>query len=188
MPAAAAAIETTTFGLDVVTPSPDGRLHITTRAGTTSTGQLRLFNKTDAPLALTLSVSPATVAADGQASLGGDTEPVSWIELPASPLTLAPGATRIIDVRVNAPRTLSSDRMAVAVVAEPALSPAGEAPAVLQRVAMTTLLEPDDESLIASLGAYPWLALALLLVVALLLAAVARNRRRDPSASASSDV
>ncbi len=180
--APAAAIETTTFGLDVVTPSTDGRLHIATRAGETSTGRLRLFNKTDAPLAITLSVSPATVAADGQASLGGDAEPVSWIELPDSPVTVAPGATRILDVRVNAPDRLSPERRAVAIVAEPALSPAGEAPAVLQRVAMTTFLEPDEKSLIASLGAYPWLALALLLVVALFLIAVARKRRSSESA------
>lgn len=174
----ASAIETAAFGLDVVKPSPDGRLHITTRAGATSTGQLRLFNKTDAPLTIALTVSPATVDAGGQASLGGDATPVKWIELP-SKVALEPRQSQLIEVKVRAPRKLPAKDAAVAVVAEPELAAAGDAPAVLERVAVTTLLEPDEGSLIASLGWYPWLALALLLAVAAWTAKRARSRRRS---------
>lgn len=159
----AAAIETTTFGLDVVDPTADGRLHIPIKAGETSSGQLRLFNKTDGPLTIALSVSPAQVDGEGSASLGGDATAVAWVELSEVQVALAPREERTIDVRVQAPRQLPAERAVVAIVAEP--QAAGDAPAVVQRVAVTTLLEPDKGSLVASLGWYPWLAALLLAIV-----------------------
>lgn len=167
MPAAAAAIETTTFGLDVVEPTPDGRLHITLEAGERSTGRLRLFNKTDGPLAIKLSVSPATVDAAGTAQLGGDATAVEWVEVPAEPVALAPRQQQVVEVVVDAPDELPAERATVAIVAEPAAVAGGQAPAVLQRVAVTTLLEPGQKKgVIASLGWWPWVALALLVAVA----------------------
>lgn len=165
MPVAAGAIETATFGLDVVEATPDGRLHITTRAGRTATGSLRLFNKTDAPLSVKLTVSPATVHPDGRAELGGADTAVGWVDLPPQPVTLGPAESRTLEIEVRAPRKLPAGRAVVAIVAEPEVAPGAEAPAVLQRVAITTLLEPDQQSLVASLGWYPWLALALLAAV-----------------------
>lgn len=172
----AAAIETTTFGLDVVEPSADGRLHIPIKAGETSSGELRLFNKTDAPLTIALSVSPAQVDDEGSASLGGDATPVGWVELSEDQVALAPREERRIDVRVQAPRQLPGERAVVAIVAEP--QAAGDAPAVVQRVAVTTLLEPDKDSLVASLGWYPWLAALLLAIVVAL--ALYRARYATP--------
>ncbi len=175
--APAVAIETTSFGLDITEPASDGRLHIPTKAGETTSGKLRLFNKTDASLTIKLTVSPATVAADGTSSLGGDDTPVGWIDVERR-VSLAPRQEKVIEVRVHAPRRLPKVGASVAIVAEPELSPTGTAPAVLQRVAMTTLLEPDKASLIASLGWYPWLAVVLLAGVAAATLWRARARRR----------
>lgn len=160
--APAGAIETNTFGIDVVQRDPEGRLRIAIKAGEDSTGRLRVWNKHDAPLVLRLSIVPAQVASDGTASFGGDTSPVEWVDVP-NRVELGPGATREVTVEVAAPRELDGDTKTVAVLAEPEVI--GDAPAVLQRLAVTTYLVPDRGSLIASLGWLPWLALALMLAV-----------------------
>ena len=176
--APAGAIETTSFGLDVAKPTPDGRLHLELRAGTSTSGQVKVWNKTDAPLTLQLSVAPAQVADDGTVSLGGDDDVVDWVDLETDRVELAAGQERLVEVEVDAPRKLDDEIRAVAIQVEPAASPGGEQPAVIQRLALTTYLEPDEDSLIASLGPYPWIALAVLLLV---VAAVVRSRRKPGS-------
>jgi hypothetical protein len=161
--APAAAIETETFGIDVVESDPEGRLHIAVRAGETSSGQLRVWNNHDTPLVLRLSVVPAEVAPDGTASFGGDAEPVAWVEVPTL-VELAPGEERKVTVSVSPPRRLDAETKTVAVLAEPEIT--GDAPAVLQRLAVTTYLVPEKGSLIAGLGWLPWVASAALVVVA----------------------
>jgi hypothetical protein len=181
--APAGAIETTSYGLDVVERTPDGRLHLELEAGKRTTGQVRVWNKQQQPLTLQLSVAPARIGKDGTVSLGGDGEGVDWVTLSPSRVELAPGADRVVEVRVDAPRKLQGDDLAVAVQVEPAASATGEQPAVVQRLALTTYLEPDEGNLIASLGPFPWIALAVLVVVGLLAARAGLGRRRRTGAA-----
>jgi hypothetical protein len=178
--APAGAIETTSFGLDVAEPTDDGRLHLELRAGETTTGAVKVWNKTDAPIALQLTVVAAQIAEDGTVSLGGDDAAVGWVDLEPARVELPAGGERLVAVEVKAPRKLSGEVRAVAIQAEPAADPgAGEQPAVIQRLALTTYLEPDEDSLIASLGPYPWIALAIL--VAVVAATVRSRRKRTPA-------
>lgn len=175
--APAVAIETTSFGIDVATRSDDQRLHIPVRAGETSTGELRVWNKQDTPLRLAFSVAPARVDDEGRASLGGDEPAVEWLSIEPASLELDAGAERIVEVRVHGPRKLEVGKRTVAVLAQPAVD--GDAPAVLQRLAITTFLEPDEDSLIASLGVFPWIAAAILLLSIALLARRVRSKRPE---------
>jgi hypothetical protein len=170
------AIETETFGLDVASRTDDARLHIPVEAGRTTSGQVLVWNKEAMPLTLRLSVLPATVDADGRAKLGGDDlEAVGWIAIDEE-VELEAEERRTVDVEVRAPRKLDRAVRTVAIVAEPAVE--GEQPAIVQRLALTTYLEPDEDSLIASLGPFPWIALAVLLVVATALVRSGVRRRR----------
>lgn len=127
---------------------------------------------------LRLSVAPATVDRGGKASLGGDDdEAVTWVELDDE-VELGPKERRTVVVEVRAPRKLDARTRTVAIIAEPAAIGGEAPPAVLQRLALTTYLEPDEDSLIASLGPFPWIALAILLVVATALVRSAVRRRR----------
>jgi hypothetical protein len=171
------AIETATFGLDVADDTADGRLHVAVRAGEATSGRARVWNKTDAPITLALTVVPAQMDADGKVSLGGEGESVSWVDLEPRRVELAARAERTIDVRVRAPRKIDGDTQVVAIQVEPALSPTGATPAVVQRLALTTYLEPDQDSLIAGLGPYPWIALVAVLLVGAFGARAAWRRR-----------
>lgn len=180
--APARAIETATFGLDVAERTEDARLHIPIAAGKTSTGRVLVWNKQTAPLTLRLSVSPATVEGDGPLALGGnDTEPVAWVEPEPEEVELGPEERRVVTIEVHAPRKLDSRTRTVAIVAEPTFRD-GETPAVLQRLALTTFLEPDERSLVASLGPFPWIALAVLLVVVTAVVRASAQRRRRAGA------
>lgn len=178
--APAVAIETSRFGIDVAERTTDGRLHIRIEAGERSTGKVRVWNKTTEPMRLRLSIVPATVDEDRSVKLGGDDEPVGWTSVKPGTVELPPGGDATAEVAVQAPRRLDGDTKTVAVVAEPAAAP-GEAPAVLQRLAVTTYLEPDEDSLIASLGPFPWIAGVVL--IAVVVALVLRARRREPTAT-----
>ena len=180
--APAVAIETTSFGIDVAEQSEDSRLHIPVRAGESTSGRLRVWNKQTTPLTLVLSVFPARVDGTGQATLGGEEEATDWVTVEPSRVELQPGASRTIEVRVDAPRKLDGEVRTVAVLAQPDTD--GEAPAVLQRLAVTTFLEPDEDSLIASLGPFPWIAAGVLLIVLALLARRMLNRRNADSSEA----
>jgi hypothetical protein len=171
------AIETESFGLDVARPTQDGRLHIVLAAGKTTTGQVKVWNKTQAPLILELRIVGAQIDGSGRVALGGDGKGVDWVELDPDRVELDAGQERTVDVRVQAPRKLDDEVLAVAVQVEPAVGGEG-APAVVQRLALTTYLEPDGGSLIASLGPFPWIALAVLLVVATAMVRAAARRRR----------
>ena len=176
------AIETESFGLDVAERTEDGRLHLALRAGETTSGRVKVWNKTQAPLALRLSIAPAQIDANGGVSLGGDGEGVEWVSVDPGEVALQPGEERLVDVEVEAPRKLDEEVLAVAIQVEPTIAPGGEQPAVLQRLALTTYLEPDEDSLIASLGPFPWIALGILLVVATGVVRSAIRRRRVASA------
>ena len=179
------AIETTTFGLDVAEPSKDGRLHLEVKAGRSTSGQVRVWNKSDAPLALAVTVVSAEIDDAGKVSLGGDGKGVGWVSVEPERVELAPGQERLVEVRATAPRKIDDEVLAVAVQVEPAAIAGGEQPAVVQRLALTTYLEPDGDSLIASLGPFPWIALAVLvLVAAVALRAAAASRKRRRAADA----
>lgn len=169
------ALETTSYGLDVVETTEDGRLRIAIAAGRTTSGRLRVWNKEQRPLTLRFSVVPATVDPSGAASLGGDDEPVGWVEVPDE-VRLAPGGRTEVLVRVDAPRRLDGETRTVAVVAEPALV-GDEPPAVVQRLAVTTYLVPEAGSLVAELGPIVWVALGVLVSVTVALVVVRRRRR-----------
>lgn len=172
------AIETATFGLDVAEESDDGRLHIPLAAGRTTGRDVLVWNKQSEPLQLQLSVAPAVVDGTGKAALGGsDTDPVEWVEVPKA-IDLRAGERRRVTVEVRAPREIDAATRSVAIVAEPAATDGSSPPAVVQRLALTTYLEPDESSLIASLGPFPWIALAVLLLVVVLAVRAAVRRRR----------
>lgn len=173
--APAVAIETTTFGIDAAERTSDGRLHIEVRAGERTSGKLRIWNKSAEPIQLRLGVVAATVDANGAASLGGDDEAVGWVTVEPDEVTLGGSEEATVDVSVDAPRRLDSETKTVAVVAEPA-PVEGAAPPVIERLAITTFLEPDEESLIASLGPFPWIA-GVVLLLAVILLARRMNRR-----------
>lgn len=177
------AIETQSYGLDVAEPTDDGRLHLELRAGETTTGRVKVWNKTDAPLTLALRVVAAELGEDGRVSLGGDGAGVDWVRLEPDEVRLAGGQERVVEVRATAPRKIDDEVGVVAIQVEPAVVAGDAPPAVLQRLALTTYLEPDEDSLIASLGPFPWIALAVLLVVATALVRSALRRRRVGSAS-----
>lgn len=183
--APAGAIETTSYGLDVAERSDDGRLHLTLRAGESTTGRLRVWNKEQAPITLQLRVAPAQMDDDGTVSLGGDGDGVEWVELEPTRVELAAGTERIVEVRVEAPRKLEDDIKVVAIQVEPTVDAGGTQPAVVQRLALTTYLEPDEGSLIASLGPFPWIALAVLLLVVVLAARATRRKRADRAGTTS---
>ncbi len=164
--APAGAIETATFGMDPDEATADGRLHIPVRAGRSTAGELRLWNKGSDPLVLRLSAAAATVDGDGNAVLGGDEAPVRWTRVEPAEVALGPGEDRTVTVRVRAPRRMGA-AATLAVIAEPAQDSAG-APTVVQRVAVTTFLEPDQGSLVAGLGWSVWIALVLVVVLAIL--------------------
>lgn len=165
--APAGAIETETFGMDPDEASADGRLHIPVRAGRSTSGELRLWNKSSEPLVLRLSATAATVDGDGNAVLGGDEAPVRWTRVEPAEVALRPGEDRTVTVRVRAPRRMGAAATTLAVIAEPAQDSAG-APTVVQRVAVTTFLEPDQGSLVAGLGWSAWIALVLVVLLVLL--------------------
>lgn len=178
--APAGAIETATFGIDVATPTPDGRLHIPITAGSSNRAELRVFNKSDAPLALQLSVAPAIVDETGSSSVGGDDEAAGWAAVEPSRVDLGPGEERRVAVVVAAPDRLSGEIHTIAVVAEPAAG--AERPAVLQRLAVTVFLEPDGPSFVERLGWWPWLG-GLLLAAVIAATAARRNRFRPGPAT-----
>lgn len=171
----AAAIETAGFGLDVAQPTEDGRLHVPAAAGATSTGAIRVWNKTAAPLTLELRIASARVEADGRASPGGDDPAVGWVSVDPATVELGPSAEATVAVEVRPPRRLGGEAHTVAVVAHPVPASGGDQPAVIQRLALTVFLEPDGPSFVESLGPWPWVALVLLLAVAAL-AALTRAR------------
>lgn len=175
--APAGAIETESYGLDVVQRTEDGRLHLEVKAGKTTRGQVRVWNKSAQPITLQLSVAPAQIGDGGAVSLGGDGKGVDWVELKPTRVELAGGGEKIVAVAVRPPRKIDGTERAVAIQVEPAVTAGGQQPAVVQRLALTTYLEPDKGSLIASLGPFPWIALAILVLVAAGLARQAVARR-----------
>ncbi|HZQ29126.1 MAG TPA: hypothetical protein VFA94_15620 [Acidimicrobiales bacterium] len=169
--APAHAIETAEFG---VAPT-DGRQHLKeeVRPGRTTTDSVRVWNKTDHPVSVRLSVVGASLDGTGAGSvrLGGTGGAMSWVRISQPAIDLAPHAGQIVSFSVHAPRELPPGTSTAALVAEPIL-PIGQQPAaVVQRVAvMAYFAAPAGSSLTAALGWLAWVAaaaLALVLVYAL---------------------
>lgn len=177
-PVAVGAIETESYGVDVAEPSDDGRLHIPLRVDRTTSGKMRVWNKTDQPLTLNLSVVGAVLADDGRVTLGGDGKAAEWASVEPSRVDLAPKATASVTVSVRASGELPEEDQVVAVLATPVVS---AETAVVQRLALTAFLEPAGPSFIESLGPWPWVAGVLIVVVGGLAVWV---RRRGAAGSA----
>lgn len=160
---AASAIETATFGIDAANGrTQGGKLEVALRAGRTTEGSVRVWNKTDTPITLQLSVAPVQVDAAGAPSLGGDPTPTTWVDIDGDTVALDSREEKVVRFEVRAPRSIDPGVKTLAIVAERAPE-AGAPAAVVERVAVTAYLRPEG-SLIASLGWFPWLALALLLL------------------------
>lgn len=169
----AAAIETDTFGIDVVQPTDDGRLHIPLRVDRASARSMRVWNKTDRPVRLTLSVVGARLGDDGAVSLGGDDRAAAWVRLRPDVLELEPGVEATVEVSAESPSPRPGRTHTVAVLVSPE---AGPGQAVLQRLALTAFLEPAGPSLVESLGPWPWVAAAVLVAVAVASTVALRRR------------
>lgn len=182
--APAAAIQTSEFGIE----SAEGkRLEVEVRAGRTSSTSVRVWNRTDGPIELTLDLSPATVESDGTAGLEGDPEPLSWAELPQRRVKLDGGESRLVEVRFEGPSELAAGEHTIAVIAQVVAAPeAGTA--VVKRLAPILYIRavagtaPDG-----GLGPAPWIAGLLAAAVAGRTAQVRRNQStvaRSPASSA----
>jgi hypothetical protein len=173
---AAHAIETSEFG---VAPSgPRQHLNVDIHPGRTTTDSVRVWNKTDHPVTVHLSVVGASV--NGPVQLGGNGGAASWVRLSRDQLTLAPKATEVVSFSVHAPRELPAATSTAAVVAEPVVAGQG-AVSVVQRVAvMAYFAVPTGSPLRAALGWLGWSALAALVLVVLYALAPVRGggRRR----------
>lgn len=183
--APAGAIESPAFRLEPVDrDGPRSNLREALRPGATTEDAVMVTNKTSRPLALRLSVAPASVGRNGSVRLTGSEEVASWVRLDATEVTLAPRASRRVGFAVRAPRELPRAAMTMAIVAEPAPA-SGAPPAVVQRLAVMGYLAPAGSSLVASLGWVLWAAAsALVAVVAVALSPTRRGRRRVARLSA----
>ena len=177
--APAGAVETAQFGLVPGPPGPPSR-HLVeqVRPGHATSDALLLFNKTAAPLTLTLAVLPASVAANGAPQVGGSDQAVGWIELDRREVRLPGGAAVPVRFKVHAPRQLPAGKLTVAISAVPTAIP-GQNVAVLNRLALLVTIEgKPGASLSASLGVIAWVAVGLLVLVALAVAWRAARRRK----------
>lgn len=169
-PLHAAAIETTSFGID---RAGGGRLEIPVRAGERTTTRAEVWNKTDAPVTLELRVVAAQVDEGGAPKLGaGDSEAASWVRLRQTSVELAAQERQEVVIAVEPPNRLSAETKTFAVLAQLASEP-GAPPAVLQRLALIGYLEPDPDALeVRSIPVW------LIVVAALVLIAVVIGIRR----------
>lgn len=172
----AAAIETQQFGIEAA----DGRrLEVDLRPGRTTTSSFDLWNRGSAPLVLRLRVVPATIAADGSATLEGSEAPVAWSDVPEE-VTLEGHERRTVELSMRAPRQLPDDVRTVAVLAEP-VAPGEPTPAVLQRLALVAHLQRGGRDLP---DLWPWAGLAVG-AIAVVLAQIVVSRRRPREGSRS---
>lgn len=141
-PTPAGAIETEAFGIEPVERESDGAgVSVDLRAGDTTEVALRVWNKTEGPLALEMRAAPAGLDAAGTPRLGGDPEPAGWIEFRDEVVTLGPGERRLVTVAVAAPDRIEATERTAAVVARPRVN--GETPpAVLQEVGLVFRMQP----------------------------------------------
>lgn len=139
------AIETEVFGIEPARRDADAGtgVPVDLRAGEATEVALRIWNKTDGPLALELRAAPATLDAAGTPRLGGDPEPAGWIAVRDAVVTLGPGERRVVTVDVEAPRRLEPTERTAAVVARPQVD-GDTPPAVLQEVGLVFRMEPAD--------------------------------------------
>lgn len=183
----AGAIESPVFRLEPADrDGPRANFREALRPGKTTKDDVVVTNKTKRPLALRLSVAPATVGKDGSVRLTGNESVASWVELDAEEVNLAPLAARTVRFEVHAPRELPKTAMTMAIVAEPSGADGGASVAVLQRLAVMAYMGPaKGSSLVATLGWILWAAgAALVVVIGVALSPTRRGRRRVARLSA----
>lgn len=169
----ALAIENAQFG---IAPASTGAQSVSVEPGGRASTTLVVWSKADAPIDLLLGVEPVTVGDDGSATLAGDDEASSWVELSTARLRLDPAERRMVHVEIDAPRRLDGEPRTVAVVAEPVAS--GDA-AVVQRLALVVEIATSAGVAPRGSAGLPWVALALVVaVVAGHLGRRMRHRRR----------
>ena len=175
----ASAIETASFGLAPAGSAQRTALHEDVRPGRKVDDAVRIWNKTDRPVVVRLSVQGAAIDGAGQVSLGGNGGAAGWVSLGSERVSLAPKASVDVPVVLRAPRTMPKGESTAAIVAE-AEQPAGSANvAVVQRVALMVYAKaPAGSPREASLGWALWAALGLL-AAALAVMAVVWTRRRS---------
>lgn len=181
----AGAIETQSFGLGPAGSSGRTALHESVKPGATARDAVRVWNKTDAPIAVRLEVQGATLSDAGQVSLGGNEGAARWVSLETNRVTLPPRASVEVPVVVRTPRTMPGGVSTAAVVAQLDADAGGNV-AVVQRVAlMTYVAAPAGSPLRAALGWIAWVAVAMLALVVVYAGRVrlsGRGRRRRPQA------
>lgn len=144
-PTPAGAIETEAFGIEPAQRGDDvgTGVPVDLRAGEKTEVALRVWNKTERPLALELRAAPATLDAAGTPRLGGDPEPAGWITFRDTVVTLGAGERRVVTVDVAAPDRVEATERTAAVVARPQIN--GDAPpAVLQEVGLVLRMQPAE--------------------------------------------
>lgn len=163
---AANAIETASFGLAPAGGRTRTALHEDVAPGGRSRDAVRVWNKTNEPLTLTVSVQRASLDADGKVELGGAGGAAAWVRVERTELSLGPRESVEVGVLVHAPRELPDGTSTAAIVVAPAASSSAES-AVVQRVALMVYVQaPEGSGLRAALPWFAWAALALLGVVA----------------------
>lgn len=160
------AIETASFGLAPAGGQTRTALHEDVAPGGTSRDAVRVWNKTSAPLTLTVSVQRASLDPDGKVELGGTGGAASWVRVERTELSLGPRESVDVGVVVDAPREMPGGTSTAAIVVAPAASTSAES-AVVQRVALMVYVQaPSGSGLRAALPWFAWAAVALLVVVA----------------------
>ena len=150
------AIETREFALDPGDGS-DGGVEIDVDGRGGGQGSIRLTNKLDESLVLTLDAVPATAEPGGRVRLGGEPEPPSWLQVPGR-VVLQPREQRTLPIRVaDADLADVGASATAAVVARPAETPGSEGAAVIAQAAlMVYLVSVERPTSIGGLGIAPW--------------------------------
>lgn len=183
---AANAMETSQFG---IAPGPGAevlpggeRVRVDGPRGGTAHTEVRVWNRLDRPLTLRLETVAATVDDGGTASLGGDAAAAGWASLDRSVVALGPEAEQTVRVTVQVPRRTGEGRRTLAVLVQPETE-AGEAPSVIERLALVVAIDPAAPG--GDFAAWAWAAglLTLLVLVATVWAARRRNRPVRPAVS-----
>lgn len=162
----ASAIETASFGLLPAGSSGRTALHEDVRPGERRDDAVRLWNKTDQPIVVRLSVQGAAIDGAGQVSLGGTGGAAEWVSLASTRVSLPARGSVDVALTVRAPRTMPAGETTAAIVAE--AEPAGGTAhvSVVQRVALMVYAQaPAGSPLKASLGWALWVAVGLLALV-----------------------
>lgn len=161
---AAHAIETASFGLAPAGGQARTALHEDVRPGGRVDDAVRVWNKTDQPVTLAVSVQGASLGADGKVSLGGTGGASPWVRVGMRSVTVQPRGSVDVPVVVETPRNMPAGTSTAAVVVEPSNASTSDS-AVVQRLALMVYVQaPSGSPLRAALPWIVWVAVALLAV------------------------